>query len=220
MKINQHIDHTALKSTTTVSDIEQLCAEAKQYQFASVCINPCFVELAERLLINSGVKICTVVGFPLGNTSTIAKVQETIQAKKDGAKEFDMVINQSFLKSRKLDLVKKDIEAVKEVLSSSTLKVILEICNLTDEEIEIASKISEEAGADYIKTSTGFGSGGATIKAVKLMSSCVSENMKIKASGGIRTYKKAKSYLRLGVDRIGTSSGVQIIEDAILVKSY
>ncbi len=211
MSINQFIDHTALKATTSISDIKQLCKEAKTYQFASVCINPCFVELATELLKDSSVKICTVIGFPLGNTSTKAKVEEARQALKDGATEFDMVINQSFLKSGELDRVKKDIAEVKKAVGNFTLKVILETCNLTDEEIKLASKISEEAGTNYVKTSTGFGSGGATVEAIKLMKTSVSDQVKLKASGGIRDVETAQKFIDLGVDRLGASSGVAIM---------
>jgi len=211
MSINQFIDHTALKATTSISDIKQLCKEAKTYQFASVCINPCFVELATELLKDSSVKICTVIGFPLGNTSTKAKVEEARQALKDGATEFDMVINQSFLKSGELDRVKEDIAEVKKAVGNFTLKVILETCNLTDEEIKLASKISEEAGTNYVKTSTGFGSGGATVEAIKLMKTSVSDQVKLKASGGIRDVETAQKFIDLGVDRLGASSGVAIM---------
>ncbi len=211
MSINQFIDHTALKATTSISDIKQLCKEAKTYQFASVCINPCFVELATELLKDSSVKICTVIGFPLGNTSTKAKVEEARQALKDGATEFDMVINQSFLKSGELDRVKKDIAEVKKAVGNFTLKVILETCNLTDEEIKLASKISEEAGTNYVKTSTGFGSGGATVEAIKLMKTSVSDQVKLKASGGIRDAETAQKFIDLGVHRLGASSGVAIM---------
>ncbi|QSS97297.1 deoxyribose-phosphate aldolase [Psychroflexus sp. ALD_RP9] len=211
MPINQFIDHTALKATTSISDIKQLCEEAKAYHFASVCINPCFVELATELLSNSDVKICTVIGFPLGNTTTKAKVEEARQALKDGATEFDMVINQSFLKSGELDRVKEDISEVKKAVGNNTLKVILEICNLTDEEIKIASVISEKAGANYVKTSTGFGSGGATVEAIKIMKASVSNQVKLKASGGIRDAKTAQMFIDLGVHRLGASSGVAIM---------
>ncbi|SHE37153.1 deoxyribose-phosphate aldolase [Psychroflexus salarius] len=211
MSINQFIDHTALKATTSISDIKQLCKEAKTYQFASVCINPCFVELATELLKDSSVKICTVIGFPLGNTSTKAKVEEARQALKDGATEFDMVINQSFLKSGELDRVKEDIAEVKKAVGNFTLKVILETCNLTDEEIKIASEISEKAGANYVKTSTGFGSGGATVEAIKIMKASVSNQVKLKASGGIRDAKTAQMFIDLGVHRLGASSGVAIM---------
>ncbi len=211
MSINQFIDHTALKATTSISEIKQLCKEAKTYQFASVCINPCFVELATELLKDSSVKICTVIGFPLGNTSTKAKVEEARQALKDGATEFDMVINQSFLKSGELDRVKEDIAEVKKTVADFTLKVILETCNLTDEEIKLASKISEEAGANYVKTSTGFGSGGATVEAIKIMKASVSNQVKLKASGGIRDAETAQKFIDLGVHRLGASSGVAIM---------
>lgn len=220
MQLNHYIDHTALKPTTSQEDIKLLCQEAIEYQFASVCINPCFVELASSLLEGTAVKVCTVIGFPLGNTTTQTKVAEVIQAKKDGATEFDMVLNVSLLKSKQLDQVKADIKTVKEAVGNHILKVILEVCYLTGDEIKLASQLSEDAGADFIKTSTGFGSGGATVEAVKLMKASVSSHVKLKASGGIRDTQTAQTYLDLGVTRLGASSGVQIMKGLTAKDDY
>lgn len=212
MKLNRYIDHTLLKSTATKDDIIQLCNEAKEYDFFSVCINSCFVPLAKKELQDSNVKVCSVIGFPLGAMSTKAKVFEAKQALKDGADEIDMVMNIGLLKSKDFDAVWKDIEAVKNVMPNNVLKIILEICFLEDLEIIKASELAIQSGADFIKTSTGFGTGGATIHDVKLMK-CVTEhcNTKIKASGGIRDYKTALEFINLGVERLGVSSGIAIM---------
>lgn len=212
MILNRYIDHTLLKPTATKEDIIQLCKEARQYNFFSVCVNSCYVSLAKDELKNSDVKTCSVIGFPLGAMSTESKVFEAEQALKNGADEIDMVINLGYLKSKDFDGVIKDIEAVKSTMPNKVLKVILETCYLDDEEIIKASELAIKAGADFIKTSTGFGSGGATIHAVKLMKS-VADNctVKIKASGGIRNYKTAKEFVNLGVERLGVSSGIAII---------
>lgn len=210
--LNSYIDHTLLKPTATTNDIIQICDEAKQYKFFSVCVNSSFVMLAKKELQGSNVKVCSVVGFPLGAMSTKAKVEETKQALKDGADEIDMVINIGLLKSKDFDAVWKDIEAVKNEMPNNVLKVILETCYLEDLEIIKASELAIQSGADFIKTSTGFGNGGATIHDVKLMK-CVSEhcNTKIKASGGIRDYKTALQFIELGVERLGVSSGIAIM---------
>ncbi|MEZ4796772.1 MAG: deoxyribose-phosphate aldolase [Flavobacteriaceae bacterium] len=212
MKLNRYIDHTLLKPTATKDDIIQLCKEAIQYDFFSVCVNSCYVSLAKTELKKSNVKVCSVVGFPLGAMSTQAKVFEAEQALRDGANEIDMVINIGIFKSKDYDAVIHDINAIKNVMPSNVLKVILETSYLDDEEIIKASELTIKAGADYIKTSTGFGSGGATIHAVKLMKS-VADNckVKIKASGGIRDYKTAMEFINLGVERLGVSSGIAII---------
>lgn len=212
MKLNTYIDHTLLKPTATAQDIVQLCKEAKAYKFFSVCVNSCFVSLAKQQLKGSDVKMCSVIGFPLGAMSTKAKVFETEQALMDGADEIDMVINISFLKSKDFDAVWKDIEAVKNVMPNNVLKVILETCYLEELEIIKASELAIQSGADFIKTSTGFGSGGATIHDVKLMKSVAEHcNTKIKASGGIRDYKTAMEFIELGVERLGVSSGIAIM---------
>lgn len=210
--LNIYIDHTLLKATATEQDIINLCNEAKTHQFFSVCVNSCYVSLAKAELENSNVKVCSVIGFPLGAMSTKAKVEETKQALKDGADEIDMVLNVGFLKSKNFDAVWQDIEAVKQVMPHNTLKVILETCYLEEIEIIKASELAINSGADFIKTSTGFGTGGATIHDVKLMKSVAEKcNVKIKASGGIRDTKTAKAYIEAGAERIGTSNGIAIV---------
>ena len=210
--LNTYIDHTLLKATATEQDIINLCNEAKTHQFFSVCVNSCYVSLAKAELENSNVKVCSVIGFPLGAMSTKAKVEETKQALKDGADEIDMVLNIGFLKSKNFDAVWQDIEAVKQVMPHNTLKVILETCYLEEIEIIKASELAINSGADFIKTSTGFGTGGATIHDVKLMKSVAEKcNVKIKASGGIRDTETAISYIEAGAERIGTSNGIAIV---------
>ena len=209
--LNSYIDHTLLKATATKEDITQLCDEAKEHNFFSVCVNSAFVSLAKQQLKNSEVKICAVVGFPLGAVSTQAKTSEAKYALRDGADEIDMVINVGLLKSKDFDGVWKDIEAVKSIMPNNTLKVILETCYLEDIEIIKASELAIQSGADYIKTSTGFGTAGATIHDVKLMKSVAENVIKIKASGGIKDTKTALDYIHLGVERLGTSSGIAII---------
>lgn len=210
--MNTYIDHTLLKPDASLPQIHNLCEEALAHKFATVCINSSYVEAAAEILKDSDVGVCTVVGFPLGACLTEAKVEEAKTAIAKGATEIDMVINQGFMKSHKFEAVENDIRAVKEVIGDHTLKVILEICNLNDEEIAKACQLSESAGADFVKTSTGFGSYGATEDAVKIMVKNVSNRVKIKASGGIRDYETAKKYIDLGVSRIGTSSGIAILE--------
>ncbi|AXP82831.1 Deoxyribose-phosphate aldolase 1 [Mariniflexile rhizosphaerae] len=209
--LSSYIDHTLLKATATKSAIIQLCNEAKQYQFHAVCVNSCYVTLAKNQLKNSEVSVCCVVGFPLGAISTQAKVAETKQALKDGADEIDMVLNIGLLKSKDFDAVGKDIEAVKKCMPHQTLKVILETCYLEDLEIINASKLAVQSGADFLKTSTGFGTGGATFHDINLMKSVANGNVKIKASGGIKDYQTALEYINLGVERLGTSSGIAIV---------
>jgi len=209
--INSYIDHTLLKPTATKKEIIKLCQEAKEYQFYAVCINSCYVSLAKKELATSSVKVCSVIGFPLGAMSTKAKVEEAKQAVKDGADEIDMVMNLGWLKSADYDAVWKDIEAVKLAIGNRVLKVILETCYLNKAEIIKASELALLSKADFIKTSTGFGTGGATIEAVTLMKSVVKNNAKIKASGGIKDRKTALKYIALGADRIGTSSGIEIV---------
>ena len=218
--MNQYIDHTLLDPKATLPQIHNLCEEAIAYKFASVCINPSFVIDAHKILEQSEVKVCTVIGFPLGATSTQAKVEETKQALEDGATEFDMVIHQGKLKEKDFEYVKNDIESVKEVIGQKILKVILETCNLTDDEIAKASQVAEEAGADYVKTSTGFGSHGATLEAIKIMKANISKRVKIKASGGIRDAKTAKQYIDLGVSRIGASAGIAIVKGTSSSSNY
>lgn len=204
------IDHTLLKPAKQ-SQIVTLCEEAKTYGFASVCVNPCNVKLASKLLDGTQVKVCTVIGFPLGENTVNTKVYETKNAIKNGATEIDMVINQSLAKSNSWSKVEKEISAVKKACGDLTLKVILETCNLTDKQIVSACNASVKANAQFVKTSTGFGKGGATVQAVKLMADTVHDKgLKVKASGGIHTYDEAMAMVQAGADRIGASCGVEI----------
>ena len=211
MELSQYIDHTLLKATATKEDIIKLCNEAKKYNFYAVCVNSCYVSLASNQLKNSEVKIAAVVGFPLGANSSQAKVYEANQCLKDGADEIDMVLNIGFLKSKRNEDVKEEIAAVKNTVGNKVLKVILETCYLNDEEIRMACQIAKDAGADFLKTSTGFGTAGATEDVVKIMIKEVGNSLRIKASGGIKDTKTAKKYIELGVSRIGTSSGIEIL---------
>ncbi|WP_044397509.1 deoxyribose-phosphate aldolase [Lacinutrix sp. Hel_I_90] len=211
MEINTYIDHTLLKPTATPNDIITLCSEAKQYGFFAVCVNGCYVTLAKEQLLNSEIKIASVISFPLGAMATRTKIFEANQSVLDGADEIDMVINLGLLKAKAYQTVEREISEIKKEIGHRVLKVIFETCYLTDEEIKTACKLSINAGADYIKTSTGFGPGGATFEAVKLMKAEVKEQLKIKASGGIKDTVTAKKYIDLGVSRIGTSSGIQIV---------
>ena len=210
--INRFIDHTNLKPNATTKDIEQLCAEAQSHGFAAVCVNGCHVERARALLENTKVKIATVIGFPLGAMSTVTKICEAKDAKAKGADEIDMVINIGWLKSGHNQKVQKEIQRIKAEIGTMPLKVILETCYLSDTEKQKACELAVAAGADYVKTSTGFGSGGATLEDIELMKEAVKGKLKIKASGGIRDKKTALAYIGMGVDRIGTSSGPIIIK--------
>ena len=206
MDIAKYIDYTLLKATATFSDIEKLCQEAKHYGFFSVCVNSGYVPFAKELLKDTDIKVCTVVGFPLGAMSTPAKLYETSQALKEGADEIDMVMNIGYFKSGQQGKVLEEIRQLKQEVGERMLKVILETCYLTDEEKRIACQLSIEAGADFVKTSTGFGSGGATLSDVRLMKEVVGESAKVKASGGIRDRETALQYIALGVSRIGASA--------------
>lgn len=211
MKYNKFIDHTLLKQDATPEQIISLCNEAKQFDFMSVCVNPHYVPLAAEVLEGSDVKVCTVVGFPLGMNMTKTKIQETQLCIAQGATEIDMVINVGMLKAGHDDYVENEIRELKSVCGNLILKVILETCLLTDEEIVRACIASKNAGADFVKTSTGFSSGGATIHAVKLMRETVGETMGVKASGGVRTHEDLINMIEAGASRIGTSSGAIII---------
>ncbi len=208
------IDHTLLKPDATPDQIAQLCFEARKHGFASVCVNPTWVKLCAQLLQGSPVKVCTVIGFPLGASATEVKVFETHKAIEDGATEIDMVINIGALKARDLETVARDIRGV--VLAShergAIVKVIFEVVLLTDEEKTIACMLSKEAGADFVKTSTGFASGGATVHDVALMRRVVGPEMGVKAAGGVRTFEDAQSMIQAGATRIGASAGVKIIQ--------
>ena len=211
LPLENYIDHTLLKPSATTENIIQLCEEAKKYNFFAVCINGSFVQLAKRELINSNVKIVAVVGFPLGTTAISIKVLETKTCINDGADEIDMVINVGMLKSKDFKYLENEIQAVKNELGDRVLKVIIETCYLTDEEKKVICEIAMNAGADFVKTSTGFGTDGATIADVKLIKEVLKGQLSIKASGGISDKETALSYISLGVSRIGTSSGIKIV---------
>lgn len=211
-KIGHIIDHTLLKPEATEDQIRQLCQEAASYCFASVCINPVWIELCAKLLRRSGVKVCTVIGFPLGADTSETKAYETRDAIGKGANEVDMVINVGLIKSREYKRVKEDIRAVVRATRPNILvKVILETCLLTDEEKVKACELSVEAGADFVKTSTGFSTGGATVKDIALMRKVVGPEIGVKASGGVRTFEDADAMVKAGATRLGVSAGLKII---------
>lgn len=212
-RLNQFIDHTLLKTAATPEEIEKLCQEAREYRFASVCVNPCYVKLAVELLKNSGVPVCAVIGFPLGATTPEAKAFETAQALRHGATEFDMVINIGALKAKDHAYVERDIASVVQAAGGHIVKVIIETCCLTEEEKVIACRLAQRAGAHFVKTSTGFGTGGATPEDVALMRRTIGETMGVKASGGIKTAVEALQMVEAGANRIGTSSGVKIVTE-------
>jgi len=214
-KITKIIDHTNLKPSATKDDILKLCKEAKQHNFGAVCINPANVKIAKEFLKGSDVKVCTVIGFPLGATPSKVKAFETQQAINDGAVEIDMVLNIGALKSGDLELIKNDIKVVVDASGNNLTKVILETCYLSDEEIISACEIAKEVGADFVKTSTGFGSGGATEEHIRLMRKVVGEKLGVKASGGIRSYETFKKMINAGATRIGASSSIKIMEEYI-----
>lgn len=209
--LNRTIDHTLLKPEATKAQIEKLCAEAKEYRFMSVCVNPTWVSLAAELLKGTETKVCTVIGFPLGANSHAVKGFETAQAIQDGATEIDMVINIGALKSGDLDLLRKDIQAVVQAASGTLVKVIIETALLTDEEKVTACRIAKEAGAQFVKTSTGFSTGGATVADVALMRKTVGPEMGVKASGGIRDFKTAQAMVEAGANRLGVSASIAIV---------
>jgi deoxyribose-phosphate aldolase len=215
MSINQYIDHTLLRPTATEQDIIKLCNEARTHNFYAVCVNGCFVELAKSQLKNSNVKVAAVIGFPLGAMSSVAKVFEALHCVKKGASEIDMVINIGKLIEEDFNYVENEIREIKDAIGDIVLKVIFENCYLNEFQIKKACELAVKAGADFVKTSTGFGIGGATIKDVKLMKEYVKENAKIKAAGGIRDLAIAKKYIEMGVARLGTSSGVSLVKTGI-----
>lgn len=210
------VDHTLLKPGATSADIERLCREAREYLFFAVCVNPFYVPLARELLAESGVKVCAVAGFPLGATTAEVKAFEAAGAVRNGAAEVDMVLNIGALKEGSPGVVRDDIRAVVKAVSETNpkalVKVIIETCFLTGEEKTTACRLAREAGARYVKTSTGFGGGGATVEDVALMRAAVGPDMGVKASGGIKTARQALAMIEAGADRIGTSSGVAIME--------
>ena len=213
MSIASMIDHTLLKQDATGEQIDRLCAEAAEYHFASVCVNPYYVVRCVKNLKGTGVKVCTVVGFPLGATTMETKVFETLQAVASGAEEIDMVINVCALKSGHIRGVEQEIQAMAAAVEGKAiLKVIIETCLLTDEEKVLACQIAKRCGADFVKTSTGFSTGGATVEDVALMRRTVGPEMGVKASGGIRDYAKAKAMIDAGASRIGASAGIAIVE--------
>lgn len=206
------IDHTLLKPEATKQQITSLCEEAKEYSFASVCVNPTWVKTASELLASTTVKVCTVIGFPLGATTSATKAFETKDAIENGATEVDMVINIGALKDKNFDLVKADIKAVVDAAGNKALtKVIIETSLLTDEEKETACRLAVEAGADFVKTSTGFSTGGATVEDIQLMRKTVGPDIGVKASGGVRSSEDTQEMVKAGATRIGASSGVAII---------
>lgn len=211
MKFNKYFDHTNLKPDATKEDICKLCEEAKQYDFASVCVNGIYTAFAKECLLGSDVKTCVVVGFPLGAMSTEVKAFETKKAVEDGADEIDMVIPVGLLKSGEYDSVYTDIKAVRDACEGKVLKVIFENCLLTENEIIKACELSVKAGADYVKTSTGFSTGGATVGDVALMKLHVDGRCKVKAAGGIRDYNTAAAMIDAGADRLGTSATIKIV---------
>lgn len=215
MNIAQIIDHTLLKATATEEEIKQLCQEAMTYNFKTVCVPTCYVSLASELLRKSSVGITTVVGFPLGNETPQAKAFQTEEAVRSGASDIDMVINVGALKDKKYDYVKQDIEqvvkAAKQTNEETVVKVILETCYLSKEEIKVACQLAVKAGVDFVKTSTGFGTGGATLEDVQLMKDTVGDQAQVKASGGIGNMEVAKKMVAAGATRLGVSKSIAIV---------
>ncbi len=213
MKLEKYIDHTLLKPEATEKEIVKICLEAKKYRFASVCVNPYYATLVSKELEGTDVRTCVVVGFPLGATTKEAKAFEAEQAIENGAQEIDMVLNIGALKAKKYDEVKEDIQAVvNSAKGKVVVKVILENCLLSKEEIVKACEISKEAGADFVKTSTGFSTGGATVEDIKLMRETVGTEIGVKASGGVRTREDAEAVIAAGANRVGASASIAIVE--------
>ncbi|CAM1347479.1 MULTISPECIES: deoxyribose-phosphate aldolase [Tenacibaculum] len=219
MQINKYIDHTLLKPTATEKEIIKLCNEAKKHNFSAVCVNGSYVQLAKQELENSTIKIAAVVGFPLGAMSTETKVFEAKNAIKNGASEIDMVINIGKLIDGEYEYVENEISQIKKIIEKHTLKVIFENCYLNTEQIKIVTQLAVNAKADFIKTSTGFGTDGAKFEDVSLMKNIAKGKIEIKAAGGIRNIEIAKKYINFGVTRLGTSSGVSLVTDGITNKS-
>ena len=220
MAINRYIDHTLLKPESTQTQIDKLIAEAVEYQFASVCVNPTWVSYAAKALKGPEVNVCTVIGFPLGANTSSVKAFETKDAVANGADEIDMVINIGQLKSGQYDAVEADIRAVVEASGDKLVKVIIETCLLTDDEKVKACQLAVAAGADYVKTSTGFSTAGANIADVTLMRKTVGPNIGVKAAGGTRSYADAEAFIKAGATRIGTSAGVAIVNGETANSSY
>ena len=213
MEMNKYIDHTLLKANATQEQIETLCKEAKEYDFASVCVNSYWVSFCAKMLAGSDVKVCTVVGFPLGAMSTKAKAFEASNAIADGASEIDMVINIGELKAKHYDAVKADVKAVVDACAPHCVKVILETCLLDEAEIVKACELCMEANATFVKTSTGFSTRGATVEDVKLMSDTVKGKCLVKAAGGVRCFADMEKMIAAGANRIGTSAGVALMQN-------
>ncbi len=211
MKLNKTIDHTILNADATKEAVIKVIDEAKKYEFASVCLEPCWVSLAAERLKDSNVKVCTVIGFPLGANTKTVKAFEAKEAVENGADEVDMVLNIGALKSGDEAMVLEDMKAVREAAKDAVVKVILETCLLTDEEKKKACALAKEAGLDFVKTSTGFSTAGATVEDVKLMREAVGDTMGVKASGGIRDTKTAEAMVAAGASRIGASKSIAII---------
>ena len=212
MEYNRLIDHTVLKPETQEAAVVKLCKEALEHNFASVCVNPTFVELCSKMLKGSEVKVCTVIGFPLGANTKEVKGFEASDAVSKGAEEIDMVINIGALKDKKDDYVYEEIKYIKECCHGKLLKVIIETCLLTEEEKVRACELSKKAGADFVKTSTGFSTGGATKEDIALMRKTVGAELGVKASGGVRTYEDMITMIEAGATRIGTSNGVKLMK--------
>lgn len=219
MKINKLIDHTYLKAFGTKKEIDQLLTEAKEHDFKSVCVNPTWVEYSAENLKGSDVLVCTVIGFPLGANTTETKVFETLNAISKGADEIDMVLNVGKVKEQDYDFIYNEVKEIKEACKDLTLKVILETCYLTKEEIKLSSEACIKAGADFVKTSTGFGTGGALIEDVKIMKA-VAKEKEVKASGGVRSLEDVKEMVAAGATRIGTSSGVKLVQGEVSDSDY
>lgn len=213
-ELAKKMDHTILKATATPSQVKKICREAMEIGAASVCINPCNIDQVKALLAGSDTKVCTVIGFPLGANTTAVKAFETQDAIQRGAQEVDMVINIGALLEGDTDTVYNDIKGVVDAACGTLVKVIIETCYLSDEQKRTACELSAKAGADFVKTSTGFGTGGATVQDVKLMRSVVGEKLQVKASGGIRTYSDAISMVNASADRLGVSASITILEEA------
>lgn len=211
MELNKYIDHTNLKANATKADIKKLCDEAIKYKFASVCVNPCYVELASSILKDTNIEVCTVIGFPLGANNVRTKEYEAIIAIENGATEIDMVINIGALKDKDYDYIKEEIESIRDAIDGHVLKVIVETCYLTDDEIKKMTEICNETFVNFIKTSTGFGTRGASVHDVEIMNAYRNEILEIKASGGIKDIDTAEAMIKAGATRLGTSSGVQLM---------
>lgn len=212
MELNSYIDHTNLKVVSTLKDIEKLCDEAANYHFASVCVSPYYVSLAKNLLKDSTVSVCTVIGFPNGYSTKETKVFEAINAIENGADEIDMVINISALKNKDYDYIKEEIEEIRDSIDGHILKVIIETCYLEEDEIIKMTEICNETFVNFIKTSTGFGTRGASLRDVEIMNEHKNEVLEIKASGGIKTFEDANAMINEGATRLGTSNGVEIMK--------